>query len=240
MPTFRNGAAELYYEVHGNGYPILLIAPGGMRSAIPLWERAPWNLVDQLAMRYRVIVMDQRNAGRSQAPIAATDGWDVYLDDQLALLDHLGVGTCHVGGMCIGGSFCMGLVRMAPERFASAVLLQTIGLSGNRQAFYEMYDSWAAELRPRRPDVAPAAWAALRHAMYDGDFLFTVDRDFVAVCPVPLLVLCGDDLYHPRDVSLEIARLAPRAELIEDWKSPQAQPAARAALERFLASHTPD
>jgi pimeloyl-ACP methyl ester carboxylesterase len=239
MPTCRNGDAQLYYEVHGSGYPILLIAPGGMRSAIPLWERAPWNPIEQLAPHYQVIVMDQRNAGRSRAPVTAADGWEVYLDDQLALLDHLGVRTCHVGGMCIGGSFAMGLVRRAPHRFASAVLFQTIGLSGNRAAFYEMYDSWADEQQLDRPEVAPEAWASLKHAMYDGDFLFTVDRDFVAACPVPVLVLAGDDLYHPKDVSLDIARLAPRAELIEAWKSPAAQPAARAALERFLAAHTP-
>lgn len=239
MAMFKHGAVELHYEVHGVGYPILLIAPGGMRSAIPLWDRAPWNPVRQLEGRYRVIVMDQRNAGLSQGPIEAGDGWHTYLGDQLALLDHLGVETCHVGGMCIGGSFAMGLVRAAPARVTSAVLFQTIGLSGNRAAFYEMYDSWANDLRPSRPEVSPAAWDGLKHAMYDGDFLFTVDRDFIARCPVPLLVLCGNDLYHPGDVSLDIARLAPRARLIEEWKTPEAQPAARAELERFLASHTP-
>jgi pimeloyl-ACP methyl ester carboxylesterase len=239
MPTFQRGAIELYYELHGSGYPVLLIAPGGMRSSIALWERAPWNPVEQLAQRYRVIVMDQRNAGLSRAPITADDGWEDYLDDQLALLDHLGVERFHAGGMCIGGSFVMGLVRRAPERVTAAVLFQTIGLSGNRQAFYDMYDGWANDLRPSRPEVPPEAWAALRHAMYDSDFLFTVDRGFVARCPVPLLVLCGNDLYHPLDVSLEIARSAPRAELIERWKEPEAQPAARAALERFLAEHTP-
>jgi len=239
MPMFEKGAVELHYEVHGTGYPVLLIAPGGMRSAIPLWERAPWNPVGQLARRYRVIVMDQRNAGRSRAPITAADRWQDYLDDQLALLDHLGVESFHVGGMCIGGAFAMGLAQAAPQRVTSAVLFQTIGLSGNRQAFYAMYDGWASELSPSRPEVPAAAWDALKHAMYDREFLFTVDRAFVARCPVPLLVLCGDDLYHPKDISLEIARSAPRARLVERWKEPEAQPAAMAELERFLAAHTP-
>jgi pimeloyl-ACP methyl ester carboxylesterase len=239
MPICRHGAAELYYEEHGSGFPVLLIAPGGMRSAIALWARAPWNPVEQLALHYRVIVMDQRNAGRSRGPVTAADGWQTYLDDQLALLDHLQVQACHVGGMCIGGAFAMGLVQRAPERFTSAVLFQTIGLADNRAAFYEMYDGWAGELAPQRPEVTPAAWAALRHAMYDGDFLFTVDRAFVSRCPAPLLVLAGNDLYHPREISTEIARLAPEAELIEDWKAPEVQAAARAALEQFLARHTP-
>ena len=69
MPYFREGEIELYYETHGDGYPVLLIAPGGMRSAIPLWDNAPWNPVEQLRKSYRVIVMDQRNAGRSRGPV---------------------------------------------------------------------------------------------------------------------------------------------------------------------------
>ena len=65
MPVFKRDDIELYYEEHGQGFPILLIAPGGMRSAVPFWERTPWNPIQHLAPHYRVIAMDQRNAGRS-------------------------------------------------------------------------------------------------------------------------------------------------------------------------------
>jgi pimeloyl-ACP methyl ester carboxylesterase len=70
MPIFKRDDVELYYEEHGAGFPILLIAPGGMRSAVAFWERTPWNPITQLAPRYRVIAMDQRNAGQSVAPSA--------------------------------------------------------------------------------------------------------------------------------------------------------------------------
>jgi pimeloyl-ACP methyl ester carboxylesterase len=239
MPSFKRGAVEIYYESYGAGYPILLIAPGGMRSAIALWRNAPWDPVVDLAWYYRVVVMDQRNAGQSRAPILASDGWQDYLDDQLALLDYLDIDRFHVGGMCIGGSFSMGLIQAAPARVTAALLFQTIGLADNRQAFYDMYDSWANELRAERPEVTEVAWQALKHRMYDGEFLFTVDRDFVRRCPTPLLVLCGNDLYHPREISLEVAQLAPRAQLIEDWKTPAAHAAAKAAVAAFLAEHTP-
>lgn len=241
MPVFQDGDVELYYEVHGQerGFPVLLIAPGGMRSAAQLWERAPWNPVHDLAERYRVITMDQRNAGRSRAPIGADDGWHTYTRDQVALLDHLGVGSFHVAGMCIGGSFCMGLIRAIPERVASAVLFQTIGLADNRQAFYDMFDSWAAELRLARPEVSDQAWERFKHNMYDAEFLFTVDRDFLPRCHTPLLVLCGNDLYHPRQTSLDIAALAPRATLVEHWKEGADQAAARARVLEFLDAQTP-
>jgi pimeloyl-ACP methyl ester carboxylesterase len=239
VPVFENGAVELYYEERGEGFPVLLIAPGGMRSAVPFWEGTPWNPVADLADRYRVIAMDQRNAGRSKGPVTADDGWHTYTRDQLALLDHLGVESFHVAGMCIGGPYCFGLVAAAPDRVASAVLFQTIGLVDNRQAFYDMFDSWAAELKPQRPEVPPEAWERFKHNMYDGDFLFNVDRDFVAGCRTPLLVLCGNDLYHPRQTSLDIAALAPRAEFIEHWKEGDAQTAARARVRAFLEAHTP-
>ena len=239
MPTFKHADVELYYEEHGEGFPVLLIAPGGMRSAVTFWQRTPWNPVTELSDGFRVIAMDQRNAGRSRGPISARDGWHVYTDDQLALMDHLGVEQFHVAGMCIGGPYCMGLIEAAPERIASAVLFQPIGFKDNRQAFYDMFDSWAEELRPERPEVPEDAWEAFKHNMYDGDFLFNVDRSFVERCRTPLLVLCGADLYHPTETSREIAELAPNARLIERWKEGDDQTAARAAVREFLRSNTP-
>jgi pimeloyl-ACP methyl ester carboxylesterase len=239
VPTFTLGKIELYYEEHGEGFPVLLIAPGGMRSAVGFWERTPWNPVTDLADEFRVIAMDQRNAGRSRAPIRAQDGWHVYTDDQLALMDHLGVERFHVAGMCIGGPYCMGLIQAAPERVASAVLFQPIGSKDNRQAFYDMFDNWAAALKPERPEVSADAWESFKHNMYDGDFLFNVDRDFVRGCATPLLVLCGADLYHPTETSREIAELAPSARLIERWRDGEDLHAARSAVREFLRANTP-
>jgi pimeloyl-ACP methyl ester carboxylesterase len=237
LPTFRNGDVELYYEERGSGFPILLIAPGGMKSTISFWESAmPWNLVEQLSARYRVITMDQRNAGQSSAPVSATDGWQTYTDDQLALLDHLGVDRFHVAGMCIGGPYCFSLIRTAPERVASAILFQTIGLTDNRQAFYSMFDAWADELKAAGKEAPEEAWAAFRKAMYGGDdLLFSVDEDFVSKCQTPLLVLMGDDEYHPQEASRRVAALAPNAIFVEHWKQEPYIPAARKAVEEFLA-----
>lgn len=237
MPVFERDDVQLYYEERGDGFPVLLIAPGGMRSAVGFWENTPWNPIEHLSPQYRVIAMDQRNAGRSRAPVGADDGWTTYTGDQLTLLDHLGVDRFHVAGMCIGGPYIMGLIEAAPQRVAAAVLFQPIGHDDNRAAFYEMFDSWAAEIAADHPEADEDDWAAFRSNMYDGDFLFNVDRDFVAACRTPMLVLMGDDLYHPRSTSQEIAALAPNATLIEDWKEPEHHPAAKAAIEDLFAAH---
>lgn len=239
MPTFRQGDVEIYYEDQGSGFPVLLIAPGGMRSAVSLWDNAPWNPVTELADEFRVIAMDQRNAGASRAPVSGDDGWQTYTRDQLALLDHLGVERFHAAGMCIGGPYCMGLIEAAPQRVASAVLFQPIGAKDNRELFYDMFDAWADPLKAERGDVPEQAWESFKHNMFDGDFLFNVDRDFVRRCTTPLLVLCGADAYHPAETSREIAELAPDAQLIESWKEGADRDAARRAVREFLHRHSP-
>lgn len=211
-----------------------------MKSAISFWYSTPWNPIEQLSGDYRVIAMDQRNAGQSTAPIRGDDGWHTYIGDQLALMDHLGVDQFHVAGMCIGGPYSMGLIQAAPERVASNVLFQPIGLDDNRDAFYDMFDSWAKELRATsHTEVAADDWARFRSNLYDGDFLFNVDRDFVRACDTPLLVLAGDDLYHPASTSREIAELAPNVEFIESWKESPDREAAMEKTAAFLARNTP-
>lgn len=238
MGNFVRDDIDIHYDMYGNGFPVLLIAPGGMQSAASYWNDTPWNPIEELSGRYQVIAMDQRNAGRSRAPIAGTDTWGTYTADQLALMDHLGCDRFHVFGMCIGGSYIMGLIQAAPERVVSATLAQPIGLDENRHAFYDMFNQWADPLRPKHPGITEAEWASFRSNMYDGDFLFNVDREFVSGVTTPLLVLMGDDLYHPQSISREVAALAPKSQLIEEWKSGDARAAAMRRCAEFLNLHT--
>lgn len=240
MATFERNGARIAYDDHGDGFPILLIAPGGMRSAASFWESTPWNPIEQLADRYRVIAMDQRNAGRSSGPITGDDGWHTYTGDQLALMDDLGIDRFHVMGMCIGGPYAFGLIEAAPDRVVSAVHFQPIGLDDNREAFYDMFDDWANDLRPQRPEVSDADWRAFRERMYGSDkVLFNTSAETVAACQTPMLVLLGNDLYHPASTSRLIAEKAPNATLVENWQDGQHIDSARRAVADFLAEHTP-
>jgi pimeloyl-ACP methyl ester carboxylesterase len=241
MPSFEHDGAQLYYEVHGAGFPVLLFAPGGMRSCIPMWERASYDPIARLSPHFQVIAMDQRNAtGRARAPVHASDGWDVFTDDHLALLDHLGHERCHVLGNCIGGSFCLSLMQRAPARVAAGVLQQPIGHDGdNRPLFRDMFDGWAKELAPKKPEVSAETWTAFRDNLYDGDFVFSVSRDDVKHIATPMLVLMGNDAFHPSVTSREIAELAPNAELVERWKEPDVVEATVERVIAFLKQHTP-
>jgi pimeloyl-ACP methyl ester carboxylesterase len=239
VPLFERDDVCLHWEETGSGYPILVFAPGGMRSSIEFWERAPFDPRRELASEYRVIAMDQRNAGRSLAPIRRNDGWASYAADQLALLDHLGIERCHLMGGCIGSSFCLGVMHAAPERVSAAVLQNPIGLDRNRDVFFSMFDGWAADMKKRDPELEDETLAIFRRAMYGGDFTFNVSREFVRRLPTPLLVLAGNDQYHPTAVAREIASLSPDAELILEWKEPALVPRTVERVREFLRRHTP-
>jgi pimeloyl-ACP methyl ester carboxylesterase len=237
MASFEHEGSTLAYEVRGSGPAVLALAPGGMRSATALWDNAPFNPLSVLSDRFTVISMDQRNAGASRGPVREDDGWGSFLEDQLALLDHLGIGRCAALGMCIGGPYVMNLLRAQPERFYAGVLLQPIGLDNNHDAFLGMVDSWAEALLPERPDLSPETLTGLRDRMFSKDFLFAVSEEDVRRCPVPLQIMLGKDLFHPESTSRRIAELAPRAALIEAWKGEGEQEAAVAALRTFLLEH---
>ena len=239
MPTFKQGDVSINFEEYGSGYPILLFAPGGMRSSIEFWANSPFDPTKELAANFRVIAMDQRNAGKSSAPISANDGWDTYTGDHLALLDHLGIKQCHLMGGCIGSSYSLGVIKAAPERVSGAILQNPIGLSQrNREMFFNMFDTWADGFKVKR-NLDDASLRQFRDRMYGGDFVFNVSRDFVRSCKTPMLILCGNDDYHPTETSKEIAALAPNSELVEHWKTPDAIGGTIKRVREFLVAHTP-
>jgi pimeloyl-ACP methyl ester carboxylesterase len=242
MPTLEHHGATIYYEEHGSGFPILTFAPAGLASTIKVWSgsSAPINPVTEWSGDYRVIVMDQRNAGgRSHAPITAQDGWHSYAADHTAVLDHLRIDRCHLYGQCIGGSFIMSLLKAQPQRFASAVIAQPIGRVGPMKSERApRFDAWAKSLE-NHPEATEQVLDAFYHNLYDPGFLYSVDREFVSKCKTPCLVLAGNDEAHPYPISEETAKLLPNAEFIKEWKEGTPLEAAKARIKQFLAQHTP-
>jgi pimeloyl-ACP methyl ester carboxylesterase len=242
MPSVRIRDATIYYEEFGRGFPILAFAPAGLMSTIEVWSRpmAPINPITELAGSFRVIVMDQRNAGgRSRAPITERDGWHTYTGDHLGLLDHLRIDRCHLYGQCIGGSFILSLLQAEPERVAAAVLAQPIGRVGAMPAGRSArFDAWAESLTDH-PEATPEVLDAFYRNLYGAGFVYCVDRAFVSTCATPCLVLAGNDEAHPAPISEELARLLPRCEFIREWKTGAALTAASARVKEFLSKHAP-
>jgi len=237
MPTLQHGDASIYYEEYGSGYPILLFAPGSLSSTIDFWHRGRWDPTAELASEYRVIAMDQRNAGRSRAPIRDSDNWDTYLADHIALLDHLGIERTHIMGACIGVSFALRLIEAEPERVSAAVMQQPIGANAPRTPS-EAFTSWRDQLIDH-PEATDAVLKQFHENLYGPLFIYSVSREFVRSCAMPMVVLPGNDQAHPYEIAEELARIAPNAEFIPDWKEGAAMEAAFGRIREFLRANTP-
>jgi pimeloyl-ACP methyl ester carboxylesterase len=198
------------------------------------------NPTKEFAGDFRVIAMDQRNAGgQSRAPITAQDGWHSYFADHIALLDHLGIEQCHLYGQCIGGPFIFSLLKAQPQRVACAVIAQTIGRVGAMPAERSArFDEWVKTLKDH-PEATAQVLDAFYQNLYGPGFVYSVDRAFVSSCQTPCLVLAGNDAAHPFAISEEVAKLLPNAEFIPEWKDGAALAAATARMKQFLADHTP-
>ena len=241
MPTVKHGDATIYYEVHGKGFPILTYAPAGLRSSIEIWNQpsAPIHPVKEWSESYSVIVMDQRNAGRSRAPITAKDGWHSFVSDHVAVLDHAGAKRCHLFGQCIGGDMIFAMLRSQSQRVASAVIAQPSGRVGPlKQTRSASFQAWVKTLKDH-PEATDQVLDTMYRNMYEPDFVHSVDRAFVASCLTPCLLLAGNDDNHPRAVSDEIAKIMPNVEYITEWKTGPALETAKVRVKQFLAKHTP-
>jgi pimeloyl-ACP methyl ester carboxylesterase len=243
MPIFTRADAALYYEVHGSGFPILLFAPGGLKSAIEFWTRPglPWmNPCATLSDRYTVVAMDQRNAGQSVADVKPDHGWHTFAQDHFALMDHLGFGKFHVMGGCIGGSYCFEAIEHDPARIASAVLQNPIGLKDNRDTWDGSVKEYGETVRARDPSITAEDVESFGRNMFGGDFVFSVTRDFVRNCTTPLFLQPGTDKPHPAETSTEIAALAPDIEVQQDWRGPSHLDESIRRVRAFLERTTPE
>jgi pimeloyl-ACP methyl ester carboxylesterase len=246
---YEKGSVRIYYEEAGSGLPLMLIPGGGLNSTIASLKGGnPFPAIDEFKGEYRCITADLRNApsGQSTGPVEVGRPWESYADDQLGLMDHLGIDKFMVMGFCIGGPFIWSLLRRAPGRVAAAVLAQPVGWRPEmRDRKYQgaFWNGWPAQIAAKRLEIPMQTADQFVTNMFEtnSDFVFTVSRDFVRGCQNPILVLPDDAPAHPYAVAMECAMLAPKAEVsIFPWKEPKERiPLAVRQIHSFLKAHRP-
>src|SRR2546429_7215256 len=248
MSFYEKGPVRIHYEEAGSGFPLLLIAGGGLNSTISgLTRGSPFNPIEEFKGEYRCIASDLRNAnaGQSSGPLEIDRPWDAYTDDHLGLMDHLGIVRCMVLGFCIGGPFIWNLLQRAPERIVAAVASQPSGW--RKELPHLSYESnmkgWGPEITTRRPEITMAMVHDFLTNMYTkrADFVYTVSRDFVRSCQTPVLVMPDDSPPHPYTIAMESVMLAPQSEVsLFPWKASQDTiPVAVRQVRSFLRAHRP-
>ena len=248
MPFYERGDTKIYYEEVGSGFPLMVIPGGGLNSTIEgLKTSHPFNPLETYKDDFRVIAADLRNAppGQSSGPLEIDRPWDAYSDDQIGLMDHLGIDKFLVMGFCIAGPMIHNLLSRASDRIVAAAMMQPSGFRPEiPDLFYQNnITGWGPPLCEKRPEVTMETVHDFLTSMYTNraDFVFTVTRDFVRNLQTPLLIAPDDVPAHPYAVAMEVASLAPNSEVtIYPWKDTQEhidQTVAHAR--RFLKTHEP-
>jgi pimeloyl-ACP methyl ester carboxylesterase len=201
--------AEMYYEVHGTGEPLLLLHGGGGAGA-------NWQLVfdfDAPPDDHRLIVPDLRGHGRSTNP-SGRISFRQLADDVVALLDHLAIEQASMIGVSMGGKTLLHVATRHPERVRCMVLVsaapyfpETTRVAMRRaaaapktEADWEMMRRW----HTRGDDQIVALWRMATTLADDyEDLSFTPPR--LGCITAPTLIVHGDrDWLYPTSLAMEL------------------------------------
>ena len=126
MPVVAVRDISMYYETHGSGHPLIVI--GGVGLAVP--EMRP--LVDSLADRFQVVVLDNRGTGRSSVPRGRYSVQQMAAD-VLALMVKLEIPHAHVVGISLGSRIALHLALEHPDRVDRIVLISGAARVGGQR-----------------------------------------------------------------------------------------------------------
>ena len=236
MPKVKIGDINMYYKIHGEGKPLVLI-PGGAR-------RMGWApQIREFSQKYQVISFDNRGEGQTDAPNYPYST-EMMVEDTAGLLDTLGVDKVHLAGFCNGGAIAQNFTLKYPQQVKSLILFATVAkMTGlmrhlgdvwyrlmqpgvDQETLFREQLSWvytdkffeseeqiqaAVNMMVSNPYPLPAyAWVC-QEAFYEEHDT----RERLGEISAPTLVIVGkEDIPTPVKCSEELARGIPNAELI--------------------------
>lgn len=120
MPKARVNGIELYYEVHGQGYPVVFLH--GFVGTVNMWQPQ----VPVLSREYRFVIYDARGHGQTESP-SFPDQYsaDIVVEDLFQLLDTLGIKKAVLGGLSMGGYESLRFYLQHPQMVTALILMDT-------------------------------------------------------------------------------------------------------------------
>jgi 3-oxoadipate enol-lactonase len=220
----------LFATTLGHGPTVVLLHGGGpdRRSLLPL--------AAQLQDRYRVVLPDIRGYGQSVCRDRSRHRWDQYVDDALALLDHLGARSAAVGGTGLGSTIAARAGLRRPDRFTHVMMISPEDIEDDQGKAAEhaiitafvarareagLRAAWESILPLLSPFIADMVEDAIARTDMDSflaamaiveDRAFT-STDELAGLSVPTLIVPGADVRHPDALARRCQETIPRATL---------------------------
>lgn len=259
MPKMEANKIEQYYEVHGEGQPLVFIH--GLGSSTRDWQPQ----VAEFSKRYRVITYDLRGHGQSDRPEGPYTV-PLYASDLASLLDCLKIGPAHIVGISLGGGIAFQFAIDFGSKVKTLTIVNSAPTLGERQQARQeierrvgivqqmgmraMGEGLGKNLFPKPEQAAlrerfieswagndPRAYIEATRSMLDWDV-----TGQLGLIHCPTLVIAADQDYTPVAVKQAYIKLMPHAQLAVIPDSHHATPIERpaefnAVLAEFLAKH---
>ncbi|HEX3001470.1 MAG TPA: alpha/beta fold hydrolase [Methanoregula sp.] len=217
MPTERVNEIDMYYEIHGNGEPLVMIQGLGFEISAMVTEPGKARYIDKFTDRYRVILFDCRGVGRTDKPDIPYS-IDMMADDTAGLMDALRIPAAHIMGTSMGSQIAQTMAAKYPDRVRSLILvagftrvlpgMKVIGFVMTKiPGIKEMMTGWI--YRQKYPPT-PASLHRMAEAANRCDTRPLLDR-----IRAPTLIVNGKkDAIVPMKMTSELAGGIPGARLI--------------------------
>ena len=132
MPQIKINKCNYSYQCHGTGTETLVLSHGLLWSGEMFQKQ-----VDYFKDRYRVVTYDHRGQGSSEVTTGGYDMDSLY-QDAVSLIDKLGLGQVHFGGLSMGGFVAMRLAARRPDLVKSLILMETSAQSEPNKLKYNL------------------------------------------------------------------------------------------------------
>ena len=258
MAMLRIDGFDLYYEIHGSGYPVVFAhGVGG--------NHASWfNQVPAFSSRCKMVLFDHRGFGNSR-DAANGPGRSRFVADLLALLDHLGIEQAALVAQSMGGGTCAHFAWKYPARVKALVLADTLiglklppSLQQRAAAVDKAMDGLSqfervlgASYRKREPAgsqlyAAIASFNAVNRKTLTGTLGEGPTPEQLGAAGIPILFLVGEeDALFPPDIVADVQRLVPGSRYAQVAKAGHSAyfenpDAFNAAVLQFLSMHGVD
>lgn len=191
MPEVSINGVGVYYEVHGDGYPLILC--NGFVGTTQMWE----GQVEAFSGKHRFITWDLRGHGRTDRPADPPRySLETIVDDLYQLLRHLGVEKAVVGGLSFGGYLSLHFCYRYPEMLRALILVNT----GPGYRSPEKAAQWNKEFCARADILEREGMQGFIDSPYAAPDYYTPHDLMRAMDPIGLAKFCRGAMLNPYGV----------------------------------------